>query len=146
MKQQLSLTGAAVTALLLTTPLAGQENTETGPPLEFDLPSSYIPSPGLCRIFYPRALEESSYLQARGCKDIEYSINVTDLGAVILYRPKDGNRNFRVCWMSRSENGVVDGIDLFSVDKKRLIEVILPRLRRTAENTQKCDWDPEVEG
>ncbi len=142
-----SLIGAVAIALTLaSTPAFTQENTETGPPLEFDLPSSYIPSPGLCRIFYPREPETSSYLQARGCKDIEYAINVADIGAVILYRPKDGSRNFRVCWMSRSENGVVDGIDLFSVDKKRLIKVILPRIRRTAENTQKCDWNPEGEG
>ena len=45
--------------------------------------------------------------------------------------------------MSRSEQGVVDGIDLFSVDKKRLIAVILPRIRRTAENTKPCNWEPE---
>jgi hypothetical protein len=143
MKQKLTLAGVAIVLTLLATPSWAQENTETGPPLEFDLPSSYIPSPGLCRIFYPRAPEESSYLQSRGCKDIEYAINVADLGAVILFRPKDGSRNFRVCWMSRSENGVIDGIDLFSVDKKRLIKVILPKIRRTAENTQKCDWNPE---
>ncbi|UCD23324.1 MAG: hypothetical protein JSW51_09740, partial [Gemmatimonadota bacterium] len=111
MKQQLALAGLAAAALLLAAPAAGQENTETGPPLEFDLPSEYIPSPGLCRVFYPRALEESSYMQARGCNGIENSINVADLGAVIIYRPKDGSRNFRVCWMSRSEQGVVDGID-----------------------------------
>jgi len=143
MKQRLSLAGFVVAALLLAAPAAAQENTDTGPPLEFDLPSSYIPSPGLCRVFYPDAEEESSYMQARGCNGIENAINVADMGAVILYRPKDGSRNFRVCWMSRSEQGVVDGIDLFSVDKKRLIAVILPRIRRTAENTKPCNWEPE---
>lgn len=143
MKQRLSLAGIAVAALSLAAPLVGQENTETGPPLEFDLPSSYIPSPGLCRVFYPSAEEESSYLQARGCKGIENAVNAADIGAVILYRPKDGTRTFRVCWMSRSEQGVVDGIDLFSVDKKRLVGVILPRMRRTAEDTKPCDWEPE---
>jgi len=143
MKRKLSLAGAAVAATLLAAPAWAQQNTETGPPLDFDLPSSVIPSPGLCRIWYPDSPEESSYLQQRSCKDIEFAVNVADVGAVILHRPKDGSRNFRVCWMSRSENGVIDGIDLFSVDKKRLIEVLLPRIRRTAENTQLCTWEPE---
>jgi hypothetical protein len=118
---------------------APQQSLETGPPLEFDLPRSYIPSPGLCRIYYPRRPAESDYLLAQGCDNIE---NAVQLEGVVLYRPRDGSRNVHICYMSRSEQGVVDGIDVVSVDKLRVVRVILPRIRRTAENTQKCMYYP----
>ena len=118
---------------------APQQSLETGPPLEFDLPRSYIPSPGLCRIYYPRRPAESDYLQAQGCDNIEHAAN---LEGVVLYRPRDSSRNVHICYMSRSEQGVVDGIDVVSVDKLRVVRVILPRMRRTAENTQRCTWNP----
>ena len=118
---------------------APQQSLETGPPLEFDLPRSYIPSPGLCRIYYPRRLAESDVLLAQGCDNIE---NAVQLEGVVLYRPRDGSRNVHICYMSRSEQGVVDGIDVVSVDKLRVVRVILPRIRRTAENTQKCMYNP----
>ncbi len=118
---------------------APQQSIETGPPLEFDLPRSYIPSPGLCRIYYPRRPAESDYLLAQGCDNIE---NAVQLGGVVLYRPRDGSRNVHICYMSRAEQGVVDGIDVVSVDKLRVVRVILPRIRRTADNTQKCTWNP----
>ena len=88
MKQRLSLAGFVVAALLLAAPAAAQENTDTGPPLEFDLPSSYIPSPGLCRVFYPDAEEESSYMQAQGCNGIENAINVADMGPSFSIDPR----------------------------------------------------------
>jgi hypothetical protein len=118
---------------------APQQSLETGPPLEFDLPRSYIPSPGLCRIYYPRRPAESDVLLAQGCDNIE---NAVQLEGVVLYRPRDGSRNVHICYMSRSEQGVVDGIDVVSVDKLRVVRVILPRIRRTAENTQKCMYNP----
>ncbi len=118
---------------------APQQSLETGPPLEFDLPRSYIPAPGLCRIYYPRRPEESEYLQAQGCDNIE---NAVQLEGVILYRPRDDSRNVHVCHMSRSEQGVVDGIDAVSVDQLRMVRVILPRMRRTADNTQRCTFNP----
>lgn len=118
---------------------APQQSIETGPPLEFDLPRSYIPSPGLCRIYYPRRPAESDVLLAQGCDNIE---NAVQLEGVVLYRPRDGSRNVHICYMSRSEQGVVDGIDVVSVDKLRVVRVILPRIRRTAENTQKCMYNP----
>jgi hypothetical protein len=112
---------------------------ETGPPLEFDLPRNMIPSPGLCRIYYPRRPDESMHLQAQGCNNIENTVN---LGGVILFRPRDGSRNVHVCHMSRSEQGVVDGIDAVSVDRLRVVRVVLPRIRRTAANTQPCTYVP----
>ena len=118
---------------------APQQSLETGPPLEFDLPRSYIPSPGLCRIYYPRRPDESDYLQAQGCDNIE---NAVQLEGVVLYRPRDGSRNVHVCYMSRSEQGVVDGIDKVSVDRLSIVGVILPRMRRLAYNTQRCTYNP----
>ena len=118
---------------------AANPNLETGPPLEFDLPRSYIPSPGLCRIYYPRRPAESDVLQAQGCNNIENTVN---LGGVILFRPRDGSRNVHICYMSRSEQGVVDGIDAVSVDKLRIVRVVFPRLRRTADNTMPCTYVP----
>ena len=112
---------------------------ETGPPLQFDLPQSYIPSPGLCRIYYPRRPAESDFLSARGCNGIENAVN---LGGVVLYRPRDGSRNVHVCYMSRSEQGVADGIDVVSVDRLRVVRVIMPRMIRTAANTQLCTYTP----
>jgi len=118
---------------------APQRSLETGPPLEFDLPRSYIPSPGLCRIYYPTRPAESDFLQAQGCDNIENAVN---LGGVILYRPRDGSRNVHVCYMSRGVQGVVDGIDAVNVDRLRVVRVILPRISRTADNTQGCTWHP----
>jgi hypothetical protein len=118
---------------------APQQSIESGPPLEFDLPRSYIPSPGLCRIYYPQRPAESDYLQSQGCDNIENAVN---LGGVVLFRPRDGSRNVHICYMSRSEQGVVDGIDKVSVDRLRVVGVILPRMRRTADNTQKCMYNP----
>jgi hypothetical protein len=114
-------------------------NDETGPPLDFPLPRSYIPSPGLCRVYVPDRPGLSDNLQAMGCANIE---NTADLGTVVLYRPRDGSRNVHICYMSRSEQGVVDGIDVVSVDKLRIVSVLLPRLRRTAANTEKCTFSP----
>jgi hypothetical protein len=118
---------------------APQQSVETGPPLEFNLPRSYIPSPGFCRIYYPRRPEESDRLQAQSCTNIEYSVMT---GGIVLYRPRDGSRNVHVCYMSRSEPGVVDGIDAVSIDKLRVVRVILPRMRRTADDTQSCTYNP----
>jgi len=118
---------------------APQQSLETGPPLEFPLPRSYIPSPGLCRIYYPDRPAESDYLQAQGCNDIE---NTVMTGGIVLYRPRDGSRNVHVCYMSRSDQGVVDGIDAVSVDRLRVVRVILPRMRRTTGNTQLCTYNP----
>ena len=118
---------------------APQQSLETGPPLEFDLPQSYIPSPGFCRIYYPERPEESDFLQAQSCSNIEYSVMT---GGIVLYRPRDGSRNVHVCYMSRSEPSVVDGIDVVSIDKRRVVRVILPRMRRTADDTQRCTYNP----
>jgi hypothetical protein len=116
-----------------------QQSIESGPPIDFDLPRSYIPSPGFCRIYYPRRPDESDLLQAQSCANIE---NTVMTEGVVLYRPSDGSRNVHVCYMSRSDQGVVDGIDAVSVDRLRVVRVILPRMRRTAENTQKCTYNP----
>jgi len=117
----------------------GSPSREYGPPLEFPLDRSFIPSPGLCRVYDPQRPEESEYTQPRGCEGIEQTAQV---GTVVFYRPRDGTRTFRVCWMSRSEPGVVDGIDLFDIDRLRLIDVVLSRQRRTAENTMPCTGNP----
>ncbi len=118
---------------------APQQSIESGPPLEFNLPRSYIPSPGFCRIYYPDRPAESDLLQAQSCSNIEHTVMT---GGVVLFRPRDGSRNVHVCYMSRSEPGVVDGIDAVSVDRMRIVRVILPRMRRTADNTQLCTYNP----
>ena len=118
---------------------APQQSIESGPPLDFPLPRNMIPSPGLCRIYYPQRPQESEFLQAQGCDNIENAVN---LGGVVLFRPRDGSRNVHVCYMSRSEQGVVDGIDAVSVDRLRVVRVVFPRMRRTAENTQRCTYNP----
>jgi hypothetical protein len=112
---------------------------EYGPPLDFPLERSVVPSPGFCRVYNPRRPEASEYGQARGCDGIEQSAQP---GTVVLYRPRDGTRTFRVCWMSRGEPGVVDGIDLFDIDRLRLVDVVVPRQRRTAANTMPCTYNP----
>ena len=136
---------AAVTALLFATPLTAQEGI--GQRLEFELPSRDIPRSGLCRVFYPNRdfypQRDNNAFDPRPCNGIENTIvGVGTLQAVILYRPKDDSDNFRVCWMSRTKAGVVDGIDLYSVKEKHLVREILPRRERTAENTRSCTWDP----
>jgi hypothetical protein len=47
--------------------------------------------------------------------------------------------------MSDAEQGVIDGIDVYSYSRLRLIRVVLEQARRTTDNTMAC-LDAEEEG
>jgi hypothetical protein len=85
-----------------------------GPPIPLDIEREDIPNTGR--------------------NGIEFS---APLGSCIKYRPRD-TREVHGCHMSTGLTGVVDGIDAFDIDRMTLVRVVLPRMRRTEENTVKC--------
>jgi hypothetical protein len=94
----------------------GQEGTATLAPVRLEIPRSELPSPGLCRIV-ERGL-------TRSCDDIEFAAQT---GQTIVYRPRDGTRRVVVCYMHRSNIGQIEGIDVFDMDTRDLIEVVQRR-------------------
>ena len=117
---------------------APQPSTESGPPLDFPLDRRDVPSPGLCRVWIVGNPASQQFLQ-RSCDGIE---NTAPIGEYIMFRPQ-GQRVVHVCLMSSNTVGVVDGIDAFDIDRMRLVRVILPRQRRTEDDTVPCSWEGE---
>jgi hypothetical protein len=93
-----------------------QQGTATLAPVRLEYPRSEIPSPGLCRIA-ERGL-------TRSCNGIE---NEAQTGQTILFRPRDGTRRVVVCYLHRSNRGQIEGIDVFDIDTRDLVEVVQRR-------------------
>lgn len=93
-----------------------QQDVSNLAPVRLDIPRGEIPSPGLCRIV-GRGL-------ARSCNDIEFAAQP---GETIVYRPRDDTRRVVVCYMHRSNPNQIEGIDVFNMDTRDLIEVIQRR-------------------
>jgi len=104
-----------------------------GPPIPLDIEREDIPNTGRCRVWLEDAFDSDQPMQT-GCNGIEFS---APLGSYVMYRPKD-KREVHVCYMSTDLTGVVDGIDAFDIDRMTLIRVVLPRTRRTEDDTVKC--------
>ena len=104
-----------------------------GPPIPLDIDRGDIPNTGRCRVWLDDASGSEQPMQT-GCSGIEFS---APLGSYIMYRPRD-KREVHVCYMTTDLTGVVDGIDAFDIDRMTLVRVVLPRTRRTEENTVKC--------
>ena len=119
---------AVLASAVFTSSGAGQ-----GPPIPLDIEREDIPNTGRCRIWLEDAFDSEQPMQT-GCNGIEFS---APLGSYIMYRPRD-KREVHVCYMSTDLTGVVDGIDAFDIDRMTLVRVVLPRTRRTEENTVKC--------
>ena len=111
----------------------GQTVTD-GPPLDLPITRADVPSSGLCRVFiidFGRIASSNDF----GCNNIENSVQ---LGSYIMFRSRSNRNDVYLCRMSESEQGVIDGIDVYDYGRLRLTRVVLPRQRRTAENTMKC--------
>ena len=108
--------------------------SEDGPPIDLPITRQDLPSSGLCRVFVVRSgrIEDSNDFS---CNNIEFS---APLGSYVLMRSKQNRQEVYLCYMSRSEPGVLDGIDVFNTSRLRLIRVVMPRGRRTSEDTMKC--------
>jgi len=127
-------------ALVAVVGIPGLEAQE-GPPLDLPITRDQVPSSGRCRAFIVDfgRIEETLDL---GCKNIENSV---PLGSYIMMRSKTNREEVFLCRVSESERGVIDGIDVFSYSRLRLIRVVLPQTRRTKENTMAC-LDAESQG
>lgn len=120
------MTGTSVRAacwaaiLLLGATACGSSGQQGGTanlaPVRLEYPRSELPSPGLCRIA-ERGL-------TRSCDGIEREART---GQTILYRPRDGTRRVVVCYLHRSNIGQIEGIDVFDIDTRDLIEVVQRR-------------------
>jgi hypothetical protein len=105
-----------------------------GPPIDLPITRANVPSSGLCRVFvvdFGRIASSNDF----GCNNIENSVQ---LGSFIMFRSRSDRNDVYLCRMSESEQGVIDGIDVYDYGRLRLIRVVLPRQRRTAANTMKC--------
>jgi len=105
-----------------------------GPPLNLPITRQEVPSSGLCRVFvidFGRIASSNDF----GCNNIEHS---APLGSYIMYRSRANRNDVILCRMSDAFPGVVDGIDVYDFARLRLTRVILPRARRTADNTMRC--------
>ncbi len=102
------------------------------PPLRLGVPSQSLPAPGLCRVLL------EGYLPRR-CDGIA---NIAPLDSRVAYRFDDGSRNVAVCYMDSGARGVVTGIDIFEIDRGRLVSV----QRRYADPHLVGDCDDAVLG
>ena len=115
------------------------ETIQNGPPIDLPITRNDVPSSGLCRVFvidFGRIASSNDF----GCDNLENSVQ---LGSYIMFRSRRNRNDVYLCRMSTSEQGVIDGIDVYDYSRLRLIRVVLFRQRRTMENTMKCS---EAEG
>ncbi|MEE8135040.1 MAG: hypothetical protein V3T56_08275 [Gemmatimonadales bacterium] len=105
-----------------------------GPPIDLPITRADVPSSGRCRVFvidFGRIASSNDF----GCNNIENSVQ---LGSFIMFRSRSNRNDVYLCRMSQSEQGVIDGIDVYDYSRLRLTRVVLPRQRRTMDNTMKC--------
>jgi len=111
----------------------GQTVTD-GPPIDLPITRADVPNSGRCRVFvvdFGRIASSNDF----GCNNIENSVQ---LGSFIMFRSRSNRNDVYLCRMSDSEPGVIDGIDVYDYSRMRLTRVVLPRQRRTMDNTMKC--------
>jgi hypothetical protein len=85
------------------------------------IPPAGLPGPGLCQVYDIRDIQSSP---SQRCDGIEERV---EPGSAILYRPKDGSRNAVVCYVSPAQRGLIYGADLFDIDTRRHVQVLIPR-------------------
>jgi hypothetical protein len=106
----------------------------SGPPIDLPITRADVPSSGLCRVFvidFGRIASSNDF----GCNNIENSVQ---LGSYIMFRSRSNRNDVYLCRMSDSLPGVIDGVDVYDYGRMRLTRVVLPRQRRTMDNTMKC--------
>jgi hypothetical protein len=81
------------------------------------VPVGSAPPPGRCRVVGDGVLGRS----ARDCDGIEW---LTEFGDIVLYRPQDRTRQVVVCYMSLHDRGVIDAVEVYSLDNRKIIEVV----------------------
>jgi hypothetical protein len=115
-------------------PVPQGQAVTNGPPIDLPITRADVPSSGLCRVFvvdFGRIASSNDF----SCNNIENSVQ---LGSYIMFRSRSNRNDVYLCRMSESEQGVVDGIDVYDYGRLRLVRVVLPRQRRTAEDTMRC--------
>ena len=120
--------------------VGGPENATAGQALLDNLIERGL-DPGVCRVFIVEGMRIEDTLDF-GCKNIESSV---PLGSYIMMRSSKNREEVFLCRMSDSEEGVIDGIDVYSYSRLRLIRVVLQQTRRDKDNTMTC-LEAEGEG
>ncbi len=105
-----------------------------GPQLHLPITRRDVPAPGLCRVFVERGASLTRWNDL-GCNNIELS---APLGSYIMFRSREDREEVYLCYMSTSDPGVIDGIEVYNYARLRLKRVVLQRAFRTAEETMKC--------
>ena len=122
-----------------TSPAARGEEVQNGPPIDLPITRNEVPSTGLCRVFvvdFNRIASSNDF----GCNNIEMSVQ---LGSYIMFRSRANRNEVYLCRMSSDLPGVIDGIDVYNIARMNLVRVVMPRQRRTADNSMRC---AEAEG
>lgn len=122
-----------------TSPAARGEEVQNGPPIDLPITRNEVPSTGLCRVFvvdFNRIASSNDF----GCNNIERSVQ---LGSFIMFRARANRNEVYLCRMSNDLPGVIDGIDVYNIARMNLVRVVMPRQRRTVDNTMRC---AEAEG
>ncbi len=122
-----------------TSPAARGEEVQNGPPIDLPITRNEVPSTGLCRVFvvdFNRIASSNDF----GCNNIEMSVQ---LGSFIMFRSRANRNEVYLCRMSSDLPGVIDGIDVYNIARMNLVRVVMPRQRRTADNSMRC---AEAEG
>ena len=116
-------------------------HAQEGPPLDLPITLDQVPSSGRCRVFIVEGMRIEDTLDL-GCRNIE---NSSPLGSYIMMRSRKNREEVFLCRMSDSEQGVIDGIDVYSYSRLRLVRVVLEQARRNKDNTMAC-MEAEGEG
>jgi len=112
----------AATALAVAGACGGQtgEITPVSPTM-LVIPPAGLPGPGLCQVYDARDIQSTP---SQRCDGIEDRV---EPGSAILYRPADGSRNVVICYVSPSERGLIYSADLFNIDTREHVKVLIPR-------------------
>ena len=112
----------AGTLLAVVTGCGGQSRDITPvSPTMLVIPPAGLPGPGLCQVYDIRDIQSTP---SQRCDGIEERV---EPGSAILYRPTDGSRNAVVCYVSPAQRGLIYGADLFDIDTRQHIQVLIPR-------------------
>ncbi len=134
-----SSSSSSNTGSTTSSPAQRGEEVTNGPPIDLPITRNEVPSTGLCRVFvvdFGRIASSNDF----GCNNIEQSV---PLGSFIMFRARANRNEVYLCRMSNDLPGVIDGIDVYSTARMNLVRVVMPRSRRTADNSMKCS---EAEG